>query len=77
MSAGSVRLFRSLNHNCLHSLRFQVQRGGLFPGEAQANMKEFDRRCRIISELERTPDLQNLQNLQRSEMWAKPDCGLE
>lgn len=72
---GSVRALRAINHNSLHSLRFHARRGGLFSGEAAANMAEFDRRCRKIVEIEATESQQNLQNLQKLEMWVKPDCG--
>lgn len=71
----TIRLLEALNHNCLHSLRFQAKRGGLFDGEVQKNMRVFDERCRELSEMKRTTNLQNLQNLQMQEMWVKPDCG--
>lgn len=74
---GSARALRAINHNSLHSLRFQVKRGGLLPYEAEVNMTEFDRRCRKIVELEATGNRQNLQNQQVQEMWVIPYSGSE
>lgn len=69
---GSAKAFRSLNHNALQSLAFQIKRGGLCSGEAQRNMNEFDRRCREIVKLQPTGNLQNLQNLQKKDLWEIP-----
>jgi hypothetical protein len=74
-SKGSVRALRAINHNSLHSLKFQIGRGGLFDGEARANMEVFDQRCKAIAMAEHASDQQNLQNLQRQELWVKTDCG--
>ena len=65
---GSVDAFRALNHNALHSLAFQIKKRGLSRDEAKVNMKMFDRRCKKISELERTQNLQNLQNQQTKDL---------
>lgn len=74
---GSARALRAINHNSLHSLRFHARRGGLFLGEAAANMAEFDRRCRKIVEIEAAENRQNLQNQQVQEMWVIPYSGSE
>lgn len=71
VAGGSVGAFRALNHNALHSIAFQVKRGGLPRGGVSANMKEFDSRCRRIVKLRQTGNLQNLQNQHLSELWEK------
>lgn len=41
-----LRQYSALTHNQLHSVAYQVRTGGIRKGEAAANMKVVDDRCR-------------------------------